>query len=1341
LNSPQRNRTTDIRVTQFLGAVILFFIVFFGWQDSNAQNAVWVGGVSNSWHTAANWSPAVLPTAGSTVKIRPQGTNPYPVITSNVTVTRVELSEWSSGGDLTIESGATLTVSTRFDINNEGRLFVNNGTVQMNGNGSGQNRFNLGFTNVLVEVGANGQLNSPNAAFTLNGTMNIVGGGANLGSGLTVADSKNLNITTGTLQVTGNVSVFGNLNGGEGTLSFGGTGSNSVVIRNGGRFYMAPFSSTSTPDPVCPTGTPSNPPLNGGSVNFNIEASIENNGGLYAGDALIVFHQSATSQGNAITSVRNGQIEYLGNVTMSNTASLEITCRGTIIISGNGTFQQNGNISLGSGNLIIEGNATFQNTGTMNAGDATITFGGDVTIANSGGTINAENSTIFFEGSTFNNSGTFNAGESTFVFAGDGTQSITGSNSDIVFFNLEVEEGAAVTSQQNVTVLNSMAVEDGADYENTNNTTLNVVGAVVGDPQIFGEAPYIVSIEIINSTTIMVIFSRPLTVGPATTASNYKVRLSLDGTFATDTFNLPTNPVLSNGNQNVTLTLGYTIVTGTNYYLWVQNLTEAQNNTPIGVPHRKLFRELPPPVFYSRTSGDWNQASSWSADSHTGAAFTRAPGQGGDQVIVGNGHTITVNSSVSLAPLASITVASGSALRVSSDGFLNLATKVVEGAGTFEVQSGGGISIASPQGIAASGASGNVQTATRIFSTEGNYTYNASAAQSTGTGLPGTVNNLTTNTSAGLTLTNNVRVDGTLTLEAGDFTIPSGGSIVAPTQVYVGGQFRALREIMIPATDTPGGWRTYSSPLRATYGNLFSELTTQGFTGSSLGTTFSGNPLSPSVLWYEESYYDTVDGFSTANMRWRMPSNAADSVVAGRGLFTYVFGNITTDTRYNQTSAVLDVTGRENQGISGEVDFGVTFTAEADSGWNLVGNPFLATIDWDAVAGWTKTNMSPSIYVWDEASAEYLTWNGVTGSLGNGYIKPFQGFWVKASAASPELAVNQDAKTTTTSGTFYSREVQEDIPIIELVFASGPLTSRAHIMFSDDARSSIDAYDAFRLRSLAPTYLESFTVTPSGDRLAINNMPRRFSRPVEIPVDVDAMQLNAGFNNLATVAFGELRGIPSHWRVELIDRATGEVVIPADRSTVIHPFLLRTQTRRDDPLRREVRYAEGQPQHTGARRAAAQIRNNRNDAIEVSNPQTREAYSAAQNTPNLTLDIGPTQPEAKLEQVHADDTRFVLRITPTEIDPEIPEDFGLGQNYPNPFNPTTRIPFELATDGVVTLEIYDITGRRVATLLNEYRSAGRHQVTWNATNLASGVYLYRLTTPESAFTRKLTLIK
>jgi hypothetical protein len=89
----------------------------------------------------------------------------------------------------------------------------------------------------------------------------------------------------------------------------------------------------------------------------------------------------------------------------------------------------------------------------------------------------------------------------------------------------------------------------------------------------------------------------------------------------------------------------------------------------------------------------------------------------------------------------------------------------------------------------------------------------------------------------------------------------------------------------------------------------------------------------------------------------------------------------------------------------------------------------------------------------------------------------------------------------------------------------------------------------------------------------------------------------------------------------------------------------------------------------------------------------------------------------------------------------IPTNFSLLQNYPNPFNPSTTIIYSVPEAGVVTLKVFDILGREVRTLLNEYKAAGAYNVVFNAHGLSSGVYFYRLTTGSKNDVKKLMLIK
>jgi hypothetical protein len=104
-------------------------------------------------------------------------------------------------------------------------------------------------------------------------------------------------------------------------------------------------------------------------------------------------------------------------------------------------------------------------------------------------------------------------------------------------------------------------------------------------------------------------------------------------------------------------------------------------------------------------------------------------------------------------------------------------------------------------------------------------------------------------------------------------------------------------------------------------------------------------------------------------------------------------------------------------------------------------------------------------------------------------------------------------------------------------------------------------------------------------------------------------------------------------------------------------------------------------------------------------------------------------------------TASIEMATSSEILSDVPQKPTLSQNYPNPFNPTTNIEFTLNQASNVTLEVFNITGQKVATLVQDRMPAGSHQQRFDASGLASGIYMYRLQTGQYTMTRQMILIK
>ncbi|MBN1634551.1 MAG: T9SS type A sorting domain-containing protein [Ignavibacteria bacterium] len=103
--------------------------------------------------------------------------------------------------------------------------------------------------------------------------------------------------------------------------------------------------------------------------------------------------------------------------------------------------------------------------------------------------------------------------------------------------------------------------------------------------------------------------------------------------------------------------------------------------------------------------------------------------------------------------------------------------------------------------------------------------------------------------------------------------------------------------------------------------------------------------------------------------------------------------------------------------------------------------------------------------------------------------------------------------------------------------------------------------------------------------------------------------------------------------------------------------------------------------------------------------------------------------------------RWLITVGINNISSEIPEEFKLYDNYPNPFNPETNIKFDIAEKGLANMTVYDMLGREVAVLVNQEMTPGKYEFRWDASNLESGVYFFRLTTSKYTMTKRMVLLK
>jgi hypothetical protein len=385
-------------------------------------------------------------------------------------------------------------------------------------------------------------------------------------------------------------------------------------------------------------------------------------------------------------------------------------------------------------------------------------------------------------------------------------------------------------------------------------------------------------------------------------------------------------------------------------------------------------------------------------------------------------------------------------------------------------------------------------------------------------------------------------------------------------------------------------WRYMASPLGTsgetdTFEALFEQglntqdLWTQGFTGSDAP---NADPSTSNVLFYDE----TADGLANQNDEgWTSISAASDNMMSGKGYPIFVFTDNdfftsgqqggfpkTIDADVEPASKLsYDYTQSDGSAVSGGGP-GLDVTdnqpddssVSEDEGWNLLGNPYLARVDWD---DFNRNNVDDVVWVWDPVNEVYATWStsmqsgaGTSQTLDGGIIAPLQGFFVKANAFSSlnlEIPDITTVQSDTTGDVFLksapsaARPLAESSsslpPLVGFDVELGSLKRGTSVGFVEGASfqkdSKGDGYQ-FGFGDTGPQ-LALFTLLDNGNALTLNALPRDLPEEDEVVVPMDAKvdgcrADDTAFEGEATLTWPKLRNVPAGWSLELVDTRTNE---------------------------------------------------------------------------------------------------------------------------------------------------------------------------------------------------------
>jgi fibronectin-binding autotransporter adhesin len=774
------------------------------------------------------------------------------------------------------------------------------------------------------------------------------------------------------------------------------------------------------------------------------------------------------------------------------------------------------------------------------------------------------------------------------------------------------------------------------------------------------------------------------------------------------------------------------------------------------------------PVYYSIASGNWEDQATW-----TDSSATLTPPRSGSNVVIDNTHTVTTQPNA----IISVTLNSGG-----SGYALNDVLNVVQPGGT-----GGQITV--------TGVSGGVITSIRLTNGGTGYTTATGVGTSGGSGtatvnivasLGKVGNSVTINSGGTLDLGNTIGHNfntiagqGTLRLEptsGGSYVFPGGSatgflSSGGGTVEYSGStngdlppsptSYNNIRfsnsgsstasypnvDLTLAGNLTVNGGGTVSNPNNrnitvggdfnisgsSTYNAGNGTLSIGGnFTGG-IGTyTFNANGatmpitgrLTNTGTFYANTSTITISGADGGGTNYSFANTGTFNAGTGTVIFSggsaqtlggssTTFNNLT----INKSSNNLTLAGTTDQQVNGTL----TLTnGNIVTGTNALRLGTASTVSGGSNSSFVQGNVT-GLFPTSSATRRY--------PLGSGGVYRPLDITAQASGGTAELRgfIQNSAATSVTTTFFPGLANVSAFRYFQFQNNLNPLTVTAvenMRINSDDGFGAFNPNNTARIAT-AVSPVSPPPVTWTGRTLVVapNTLPGNL--PTSITTTTFSQSVNAGVTFYATLASAAAQDNP------LPVNMLALTVLPKNGRTA----LLEWETASEQDNLGFVLYRSETQNGIFEELASYQTTTTlRGQGTKLT--ETKYRYEDSRNTqPGKTYFY-------KLVSVDIDGTRHEITLGGQSIwSVQLPFEYALDQNYPNPFNPVTTIQFSLEKPGKTVLEIYNVLGQKVATLVDGNLSAGAYRYQWNASGMASGMYFYRLRSDNFVATKKMLLVK